>query len=88
MVVCQDIYGRSAAYQLGHGIQRSITPGEDDPIPIHESIEQELQIDTLFLFGQAFSLSISFAMGLIITTHLGPHHASNSAKSKAKSGHC
>ena len=27
-------------------------------------------------------------MGLIITTHLGPHHASNSAKSKAKSGHC
>ena len=51
LIVCPDIYGRSAAYQLGHGTQRSITLGEDDPIPIHESIEQELQIDTFFLFG-------------------------------------
>ena len=89
LVTCQDIYGRSAAYQLGHGTQRSVVPGEDDPIPIHESIDQELQVDTFFIFGQVFFLSISVVMGLIMTSHLGVHHASsNGEKAKSRSGHC
>ena len=82
LVVCQDIYGRSAAYQLGHGTQRSIAPGEDDPIPRHESVDQEIQIDTFFLFGQVFFSSILVLMGIIMTTHLGPFHSHNT-KSKA-----
>ena len=51
LVACQDIYGRSVAYQMGHGTQRNIKPGEDDPIPLHEAVDQELQIDTFFMFG-------------------------------------
>jgi hypothetical protein len=85
LVACQDIYVRSAAYQMGHGTQRNIKPGDDDPIPVHEAVHQELQIDTFFMFGQVFLISISTLMGLIMTTHLGPLHAStDSAKSKSK----
>ena len=91
LVRCQDIYGRSAAYQMGHGTQASITPGEDDPIPTHESIDQELQVDMFFIFGQVFFLSISVIMGLIMITHLGPAQGAtdrSSEKSKAKAGQC
>ena len=30
----QDIYGTPAAYQLGHGTQKSKTPYQDDPIRV------------------------------------------------------
>ena len=89
LVTCQDIYGNSAAYHMGHGTQSAAKPGEDDPIPIHESIDQELQIDMFFIFGQVFFLSISVVMGLIMITHLGPAQAAtdrSSEKAKAKAG--
>jgi hypothetical protein len=72
LVAAQDIYGLPAAYQQGHGTQRSsVGPREDDPIPVHESVEQELQVD-LFFLGHVFLLSISVLMGLIMVTQLGP----------------
>ena len=72
---------------LGNGTQRSKSPGEDDPIPIHESVDQELQVDTAFSFGQVFFMSISVLMGLIITTHLGPYHATtHSERCKSRAG--
>ena len=40
---------------MGHGTQRAKSPGEDGPIPTHESVDQELQIDKSFLFGQAWA---------------------------------
>ena len=42
LVNAQNIYGTPAAYQLGQGTQKSAQPSEDDPIPTHESVEQEL----------------------------------------------
>lgn len=48
LVNAQDIYGSPAAYQLGHGTQKSKTPHEDNPIPLHESVDQELQVDLFF----------------------------------------
>ena len=68
----QDIYRTPAAYQLGQGTQRTATPGSDDLIPLHESVEQELQIDLFFFLGQVFFISISVVLGLIMVTHLGP----------------
>ena len=44
----QDIYGTPAAYQLGQGTQRTATPGSDDPIPLHESVEKELQFRLIY----------------------------------------
>jgi hypothetical protein len=65
----QDIYGLPAAYQQGHGTQRSLVgPREDEPIPLNESVEQELQVDLFFFLGHVFLLS----MGLIMVTQLGP----------------
>ena len=49
LVNAQDIYGTPAAYQLGQSTQKSAQPSEDDPIPTHESVEQELQIDIFYL---------------------------------------
>ena len=72
---------------MGHGTQSSITPGEDDLLPIHESVDQELQIDLSFIFGQVCFLSIPDLMGLIMITHLGPAQAAtehSSERSKAK----
>lgn len=72
LVNAQDIYGTPAAYQLGQGTQKSPRPAVDDPIPIHESVEQELQVDLFYFLGNVFLLSISVLMGLIMITHLGP----------------
>ena len=72
LVNAQDIYGTPAAYQLGQGTQRSATPRDDDPIPLHESVSQELQVDLFFFLGQVFFISISVLLGLIMVTHLGP----------------
>ena len=89
LVICQDIYGKSAAYQMGHGTQKSIAPGEDDPIPTHEAIDQELQIDSFLMFGQVFFISVSVIMGLIMTTHLGTsYNSSNGDKAKSRAGLC
>jgi hypothetical protein len=69
LVAAQDIYGLPAAYQQGHGTQRSLVgPREDEPIPLNESVEQELQVDLFFFLGHVFLLS----MGLIMVTQLGP----------------
>ena len=87
LVACQDIYGRSAAYQVGHGTQRNIRPGDDDPIPVHEAVDQELRIDSFFMFGQVHFVSILTLMGLIMKMHLGPFHAlTDSEKSISKIG--
>ena len=69
---CQEIYGRPSAYIRGHGTQKTVTPGADDPIPRHESVNQELQADVFYIFGQAFLLTVSVIMGLLMITHLGP----------------
>jgi hypothetical protein len=67
------VAGLPAAYQQGHGTQRSsVGPREDDPIPVHESVEQELQVDLFLFLGHVFLLSISVLMGLIMVTQLGP----------------
>lgn len=66
LVNCQDFYGRTAAYLMGHGTQKSTVPGEDDPIPTHESVDQELQINCFFMFGQIFFISISVLEHLIV----------------------
>ena len=71
LVHAQDIYGSPAAYQLGQGTQKAVTPGEDDPIPLHESVDQELQVGLFFFLGQVFFVSISVLLGLIMVTHLG-----------------
>jgi hypothetical protein len=93
LVNAQDIYVTHAAYQLGHGTQKSKTPLDDDPIPLHESVEQELQVDVFFL-GQVFPLSVSVLLGLIMVSHLGPGAERqtrepsdrNAEKSKSKAG--
>ena len=49
LVNAQNIYGTPAADQLGQGTQRTTKSREDDQIPLHESVAQELQVD-LFVF--------------------------------------
>ena len=61
LVHAQDIYGSPAAYQLGQGTQKAATPGEDDPIPLHESVDQELQVD-LSLDRSSLSASRYFSV--------------------------
>ena len=78
LVNAQDIHGTPAAYQLGQGISTPNKHYTDDPIPMHESVAQELQVDIFFFLGQAFFVSISVLLGLIMVTHLGP--ASDSIK--------
>ena len=39
LVNAQDLYGTPAAYHLGQGTQKSAHPREDDPIPLHESVD-------------------------------------------------
>jgi hypothetical protein len=94
LVNAQDIYGSPAAYQLGHGTQKSKSPHDDDRVPLHESVEQELQVDLFYFLGQVFLLSISVLLGLIMVTHLGPgaerlsqdRSDRHAEKSKAKAG--
>ena len=59
LVNAQNIYGTPAANQLGQGTQRTTKSREDDPIPVHESVAQELQVDLFFFLGNVFFLSIS-----------------------------
>ena len=42
LVTAQDIYGTPAAYQLGQGTQQQTKTRQDDRIPVHESVTQEL----------------------------------------------
>jgi hypothetical protein len=72
LVTAQDIYGTPAAYQLGQGTQKSSPSMIDDPIPFHESVDQELRVDLFYFLGQTFFLSISILLGLIMVNHLGP----------------
>ena len=80
LVNAQGIYGTPAAYQLGQGTQRAFSPGIDDPIPLHESIDQELQVDLFFFLGQVFFISTSVVLGLIMVTHLGSGSESTTDK--------
>ena len=82
LVNAQQIYGIPAAYQLGQGTQRNSKCREDDPIPLHQSVNQELQVDLFYFLGQAFFLSISVLLGLIMVTPLGPGQDSTSSKDK------
>jgi hypothetical protein len=68
----QDIYGSPAAYQIGHGANKTASPPKNYPIPLQESVEQELQVDLFFFLGQVFFMSISVLLGLIMVIHLGP----------------
>ena len=72
LVNAQIIYGTPAAYQLGQGTQKNEKCRQDDQIPLHESVSQELQVDIFFFLGQVFFLSISVLLGLVMVTHLGP----------------
>ena len=72
LVNAQNIYGTPAANQLGQGTQRTAKSREDDQVPVHESVAQELQVDLFFFLGNVFFLSISVLLGLIMVTHLGP----------------
>ena len=82
LVNAQQLYGIPAAYQLGQGTQRNSKCREDDPIPLHQSVNQELQVDLFYFLGQAFFLSISVLLGLIMVTPLGPGQDSTSSKDK------
>ena len=92
LVNAQDIYGTPAAYQLGQGTQRATKCRDDDVIPIHQSVKQDLQVDLFYFLGQAFFLSISVLLGLIMVTHLGPGNEStlsgdkSSERSRSKAG--
>ena len=91
LVNAQDIYGPPAAYQLAQGTQKATSPQEDDPIPLHESVEQELQVDLFFFLGQVFFISISVLLGLIMVSHLGPGNGTGrpdrlDERSKAQAG--
>lgn len=89
LVNAQDIYGTPAAYQLGQGVTKTNKPSVDDPIPLHVSVQQELQIDIFYFLGQAFFISISLLLGLIMVTHLGPgieNETSPKAPSDRKGG--
>lgn len=92
LVNAQDIYGTPAAYQLGQGTQRATKCRDDDVIPIHQSVKQDLQVDLFYFLGQAFFLSISVLLGLIMVTHLGPGNESTlsgdkgSERSRSKAG--
>ena len=66
LVAVQNIYGTPAAYQLGQGTQQQTKTREDDRIPVHEAVNQKLQIDLFNFLGQTFFFSIS------VVTHLGP----------------
>ena len=72
LVITQDIYGTPADYQLGPGVQQTVKMREIDRIPLHQSVQQELQVDLFYFLGQTFFLSISVILGLIMVTHLGP----------------
>lgn len=72
LVNAQDIYGTPAAYQLEQGTQRAAKCQENNQIPVHQSANQELQVDLFYFLGQAFFLSISVIFGLIMVSHLGP----------------
>jgi Zinc knuckle len=89
LVNAQDIYGSSAAYQLGHGTQRATKCNDDDKIPIHQSVNQDLQVDLFYFLGQTFFLSNSVLLGLIMVSHLGPGNDSDSSgaeRSRSKAG--
>ena len=86
LVNAQNIYGTPAAYQLGQGTQRNDKCREDDQIPLHESVSQELQVDLFFFLGQVFFLSISVLLGLVMVTHLGPGHEKPTSGTKATEG--
>jgi hypothetical protein len=49
---------------VGHETQRNIRPGDDDPIPVKDTVDQELHIDTFFMFGQVFFVSIDFLLSV------------------------
>ena len=92
LVNAQDIYGTPAAYQLGQGTQRAERCQENDQIPVHQSVNQELQVDLFYFLGQVFFLSISVLLGLIMVSHLGPgneatsSHEKNAERSRSKAG--
>ena len=89
LVHAQQTFGYPAAYQLGHGTQKAKTAGDMHLIPLQACEPQELQVDTFFFLGNAFFISISVLLGLIMVTHLGPGtvpHTTNNNTDKATSG--
>ena len=72
LVNAQLIYGTPAAYTMGHGTFKNIKTSAQELIPTDRSRPQQLQVDLFFIFGQAFLISISVLLGLIIVSHLGP----------------
>ena len=86
LVNAQSIYGTPVAHQLGQGTQKTDKCREDDRIPLHESVLQELQVDIFYFLGQVFFLSISVLLGLVMVTHLGPGQDKTTSGTKATEG--
>jgi hypothetical protein len=86
LVAAQDIYGTPAPYLLGQGTQQTNPTQPDDIIPVHESVDQDLQVDLFFFLGNVFFLSISVLLGLIMVTHLGPGNNRNSIGERKSHG--
>jgi hypothetical protein len=86
LVAAQVIYGTPAPYLLGQGTQQTNRAQPDDVIPVHESVDQDLQVDLFFFLGNVFFLSISVLLGLIMVTHLGPGNDRNSIGERKSHG--
>ena len=85
LVNAQDIYGTPAAYQLGQGTQRAERCQENDQIPVHQSVNQELQVDLFYFLAQVFFLNISVLLGLNMVSHLGPENEATSSHNAERS---
>lgn len=72
LVNAKDIYGTPAAYELRQRTHKTLKHYTDDPIPVHDSVDQELQVDLFYFLVNAFLLRSSVLLGPIMITHLGP----------------
>ena len=66
------MYGTPATYQLGHDTTATAVTHTQPLIPTDRAQPQDFEVDLFFIFDQAFLISISVQMGLIMVTHLGP----------------
>ena len=51
-------------------------------IPLHQSVDQDLQVDLIYFLGKTFFMSISVLLGLIMVSHLGQGYDSTSTNDK------
>ena len=71
---------------MGQGTQKIDKCSENEQIPVHESVSQELQVDVFYFLGQVFFLSISVLLGLVMVTHLGPGQDKSASGPKVAEG--